>query len=74
MKFKNNEYLEHAFLGLRPATVGLVAAAAILVAEGAFIDYKSLIIFAAAFILSYKYKTDPILMTIGAAILGILLY
>lgn len=73
-KFQNNKYVENAFLGLRPATIGLVAAAAILVAKGSFIDYKSILIFIAAFFLSYKYKLDPILMTIGAGILGFLLY
>ena len=29
-KFRNNKYVEAAFLGLRPATVGLIAAAALL--------------------------------------------
>lgn len=73
-KFQNNKYVESAFLGLRPATIGLVAAAAILVAKGAFIDIKSLLIFGVAFLLSYKYKMDPILMTIGSGIIGLLLY
>lgn len=73
-KFQNNKYVESAFLGLRPATIGLVAAAAILVAKGAFIDIKSLGIFGIAFLLSYKYKIDPILMTIGSGIVGLLLY
>lgn len=73
-KFQNNKYVESAFLGLRPATIGLVAAAAILVAKGAFIDYKSLAIFGVAFLASYKYKIDPILMTIGSGIVGLVLY
>lgn len=73
-KFQNNKYVENAFLGLRPAVIGLVAAAAILVANGSFIDYKSIIIFGAAFLLSYKYNVDPIIMTIGAGIAGLLLY
>lgn len=73
-KFKNNRYVENAFLGLRPATVGLVVAAAILVAKGSFIDYKSVVIFIAAFIASYKYKADPILMTAVAGIIGLILY
>lgn len=72
--FKNNDYMEKAFKGLRPCTVGLIAAAAILVAKSAFIDYKSILIFLGAFIASYKYKLDPILLTCIAAILGIILY
>jgi chromate transporter len=73
-KFKNNKYVEYAFLGLRPSTVGLVAAAAILVAYGSFIDYKSVVIFALAFVASYKYKMDPILLTAVAAVVGYVLY
>jgi chromate transporter len=73
-KFKNNKYVEHAFLGLRPATVGLVAAAAILVAFGAFIDIKSVLIFIAAFVLSFKLNIDPILLTVLSAAAGFILY
>ncbi|CAG7839335.1 chromate transporter [Clostridium novyi B str. ATCC 27606] len=73
VKFKNNKYVEGAFLGIRPITVGLVAAAAILVTTGAFIDFKSIIIFICAFILSYK-KFDPILLIIISGILGYILY
>lgn len=73
-KFKNNKYVENAFLGLRPATVGLVATAAILVSNSSFIDYKSVIIFLVAFMASYKYKANPILLTIISAIIGLILY
>lgn len=74
IKFKNNKYVEYAFLGLRPSTIGLVAAAAILTAKDSFIDFKSVIIFAAAFFMSYKFKLDPILLTVIAAVAGFLLY
>lgn len=73
-KFKNNKYVESVFLGLRPAVAGLVASAAILVAYGDFIDYKSVIIFVAAFVASYKFKVDPILMTVIAGLAGFILY
>ena len=39
-----------------------------------FIDYKSFVIFAAAFILTYKFKIHPILMIILAGIAGLVLY
>lgn len=74
IKFKGNKYLEAALNSLKKATVGLIAAAAILVAKGAFVDYKSLIIFVVAFIATLKYKMDPILLTIIAGIAGFLLY
>ena len=62
-------------MGLRPATVGLIAAAALLLMNSEnFIDYKSFVIFAAAFILTYKFKIHPILMIILAGIAGLVLY
>jgi chromate transporter len=73
-KFKNNKYMESALKGLRPATVGLIAAAAIMVADGAFIDVKSILIFIGAFIASFKFKADPILLTVISGVLGFILY
>lgn len=74
LKFKDNKYVEDAFIVLKPATVGLVAAAAVLVSYGTFIDYKSILIAVVAFIALYKYKADPILLTIAAGIAGLILY
>lgn len=74
-KFKNNKYVAAAFLGLRPATVGLIAAAALmLMNKENFIDYKSFLIFGSAFILTWKFKLHPILMIVLAGISGIILY
>ena len=70
----DNIYINYAFEGLRPAVVGLVAAAAIMVGMNAFIDYKSIIIFAAVFIASYKFNTDPILLILGAGLAGYIFY
>ena len=74
-KFRNNKYVAAAFYGLRPATVGLIAAAALLLMNSEnFIDYKSFLIFGAAFILTWKFKINPILMIILAGIAGMVLY
>ena len=74
-KFRHNKYVEYAFLGLRPVTVGLIAAAALLLMnQENFIDYKSVLIFAVAFFLTWKYKIHPILMILLAAATGLILY
>ena len=74
-KFRNNKYVAATFYGLRPATVGLIAAAALLLMNSEnFIDYKSFLIFGAAFILTWKFKINPILMIILAGIAGMVLY
>jgi chromate transporter len=74
-RFRNNKYVEAAFLGLRPATVGLIAAAALLLMNADnFIDYKSVLIFASAFLLTWKLNVHPILTIVLAGLTGLLLY
>ncbi len=74
-RFRNNRYVAAAFLGLRPATVGLIAAAALLLMNSEnFIDWKSFVIFGAAFILTLRFHIHPILMIFLAGIAGLILY
>lgn len=74
-RFKQNKFVDAAFLGLRPATIGLIAAAALLLMNSDnFIDYKSYLIFAASFLLVWQFKVNPILMIILAGIAGAVLY
>ena len=74
-KFRTNKYVDDAFKGLRPATVGLIAAAALLLMnQENFIDYKSIIIFAVSFIATMFLKLHPILMIVLAAVAGLIIY
>lgn len=73
-KFKENRYMRAALFGIKPAVIGLIAAAGIMLINGNnFIDYKSWIIFSAVFLASVK-KIDPILLIALAALTGFLLY
>lgn len=75
VRFKTNRYVAAAMNGLRPMTVGLIAAAALLlVNRDNFIDYKSVFLFAAAFYFTYRYRIHPILMICLAGISGLMLY
>ena len=72
---QGNKYMEFALLGLRPAVIGLIAAAALVLMNSEnFIDYKSIILFGIAFIASFKFKLHPILLIILAGVAGLLLY
>ncbi len=72
---QGNKYMEWAFLGLRPTVIGLIGAAAVLLMTSEnFIDYKSFIIFGAAFLLTLRFKFHPMLIIILAALAGFLLY
>ena len=74
-KFRTNHYVNNMFKGLRPATVGLIASAALLLMNPEnFIDYKSVFIFLAVFILTMFFKAHPILMILLAGLTGLFLY
>jgi len=74
-KFSSNRWINYAFLGLRPVIVGLIASAALLLMNKEnFTDYKSVIIFIIAFILTKYLKIHPILMIILAGLSGLILY
>ena len=74
-RFKHNPWVEAAFTGLRPMTVGLIAAAGLLLMNSEnFIDWKSILIFAAAFLLTWRTNVHPILTICLAALAGLLLY
>lgn len=74
-RFMKNRYVAAAFTGLRPVTVGLIAAAALMLVNSEnFIDYKSVLIFIAAFVLTLKFKLHPILTICLAGVAGLVLY
>ncbi|MDR0541727.1 MAG: chromate transporter [Dysgonamonadaceae bacterium] len=74
-KFRSNSYVNDAFKGLRPMVVGLIAAAALLLMNREnFSDYKSLIIFGGAFLLTLFTKIHPILLIVLAGLTGLILY
>jgi len=74
-RFKNNRIINSAFTGLRPATVGLIASAALMLMNTEnFIDYKSYLLFGAAFVMVLKFKVHPILTILLAGVAGLILY
>ncbi|MDR2084527.1 MAG: chromate transporter [Bacteroidales bacterium] len=74
-KFRNNKIFNAALSGLRPAAVGLIAAAVLLlITPQNFIDYKSWIIFGVSFLLVYFAKLHPIVLILLAGGVGYLLY
>lgn len=73
-KFRNNPWIDAALHFLKPAVIGLIAAAALLlINERNFIDYKSWIIFIAVLAASLK-KADPILLIVIAGVTGYFIY
>lgn len=83
MKYKNHPAVEHTFMGLRPAVVGLLAAAALLLmnaenfsapGENPWQFFISVGLFLFAFIGQMVYKMDPVLLLVLCGISGLLLF
>lgn len=83
LKYQKHPVVEAVFKGLRPAIVGLLASAALLLMTsdnfGSLTDdpYSfaiSTLLFVATFIGTRRYKLNPIGLIIGCGIAGLLLY
>ena len=74
-KVRQNKTFQDVMAGLRPAVVGLIGAAAvIMITHETFPDWKSWILFAAAFIATFWCKVHPILAIIAGGVAGFFLY
>lgn len=83
MKYKNHPRVESVFMGLRPAVVGLLAAAALLLMNeenfGSSTEYPwrfwiSIGIFLFAFVAQRVYKISPILIILLCGVTGLILF
>lgn len=73
-KLKNNPWMQASLSVLKPAVIGLIAAAALmLMNDYNFIDFKSWILFGAVLIASLR-KIDPILLIVLSGVAGLILY
>lgn len=88
-KFKNSRTFEDVMRGLRPAVVGMIGAAAVILCIGVdwngivpqvhivkenFVDWKSWVLFGLSFVSSFKFKISPILIIICAGLIGFLIF
>ncbi|MBQ8225350.1 MAG: chromate transporter [Bacteroides sp.] len=83
LKYQKHPVVESVFRGLRPAVVGLLASAALVLmtkenfsspTEDAYSFTLSSIIFLVAFVGTRKYKVNPIAMILACGVAGLLLY
>ncbi len=73
-RFKSLKQVNWILKGIRPAVLGLIAAACIDIGKISFTDLKSVFIGLAVFSGVYKFKLHPILAIVLAGFLGILMY
>jgi chromate transporter len=74
ISFKKNSYLAAALTGIRPALLGLIAAAAVLLGKDSIIDLKSGGIFLFVLILSTRFRINPVYLILFSGLLGYVIY
>jgi len=70
LKLRNKPWFKSIFKYLRILTIGLISAAGILIGKGAFVDVFSVLIFALVFLVSWRYKVNPVVLMLGAGLVG----
>ena len=74
-RFKHNPYVASVIRALKITTIGLIGAAALLlINKHNFTDYASIILFLIAFVATFKFKLNPILLIVVAGIAGYFIY
>ena len=83
LRHKNARWINDIFSALRPAIVGLIAAAALLlmtkdnfgsITESPYVFWCSVIIFGFAFVGTRLFKINPIFMIVLCGLAGLLIY
>lgn len=83
LKYRHHTVVESVFAGLRPGVVGLLAAAALVLmttdnfgspSENTYQFVISCVLFLLAFIATYRYKANPILLIILCGLVGLVAY
>ncbi|HYF84466.1 MAG TPA: chromate transporter [Clostridia bacterium] len=73
-KFKHLKQVNWVILGIRPAVLGLIAAACVKIGKVSIIDLKGAIIALLVFAGVYKLKINPIIAIVISGVLGIVFY
>ncbi|SHK12016.1 chromate transporter [Paramaledivibacter caminithermalis] len=71
---KDSKVINNIFIGIRPAVLGLIVAAAISVGKTALVDFRSCIIAVIILFSILKLKIHPIICVIMAGVMGCVIY
>ncbi|MDY3947240.1 MAG: chromate transporter [Ezakiella sp.] len=72
-KYEKSELKEKIFRGLRPAVLGFIASAIMILIPSTFVDIKSILIFIASMALIISNKVHPILIIFIMGLVGMIL-
>jgi len=71
MKLRDQAWFKNIFQKLRWVTLGLIGAALVIVAQDAFPDWFSVSLFAICLVIYTRFKMNPIVLMLVAAVAGI---
>lgn len=75
LRHRYNPNVQNVLAALRPAVIGLIGAAALLLSNAEnFVDYKAVFIFVVAFALTLRFKVSPVKLIALAGLAGWLIY
>ena len=72
--FYESPALRAVFLGLRPAVLGLIAAAAWRIGQVALVSWQSIVVAVVCGLVIYRWKLHPAILIAGSALAGILFF
>lgn len=73
-KFKHLKQVTWVIRGIRPAVMGLIAAACIKIGAASIVDMKGIVISILIFFGVYKLKINPIIAILISGVLGVIFY
>lgn len=73
LKLRKQAWFRNIFTKLRLLSIGLIAAALFLIAHDAFTDLFTLIVFALSLLAMWRFKLNPFILLMGAALVGMFL-
>lgn len=73
-KFKHMKQVNWVIRGIRPAVLGLIAAALVKIGSVSIVDIKGAVIALLVFAGVYKFKINPIIALVASGFLGVILY
>jgi chromate transporter len=73
-KFKHLKQVNWVIQGIRPAVLGLIAAACVKIGKVSVVDFKGVLIALLVFVGVYKLKINPIIAILISGLLGIVFY
>jgi len=73
-KIRNSAIISAAFKGLRPAIIGMIAAAAFTIVYSNELSLKTGLLLCLFLLLAIRYKADPVFLIPGAGLIGLLIF